>query len=103
MMIRMENWERLTLEEMQGVVENNRKVHFKAKAQEEVYGIIEAVLKQQGYGKLSKGQKGVVRRYLSKITGLSRAQITRLIGRCRSGQRLRVKRRPRRRFARRYT
>jgi len=30
---------------------------------------------------LKKGQKGIVRRFLVKITGLSRAQITRLIQR----------------------
>ena len=58
MTIRRENWERLTLAEMKAFVENNRKVRFKAKAQEEAYRIIEAVLKEQGYRRLSKGAEG---------------------------------------------
>ena len=103
MTIHMENWERLTLEQMEVFVENNRKVHFKARVQEEAYRIIEAVLKDQAYRRLSKGQKGIVRRYLAKITGLSRAQVTRLIGRWRRDKQLRAQRVPRRRFARRYT
>jgi hypothetical protein len=103
MTIRMENWERLTLDEMEAFVENNRRVRFRAKTQEETYRTIEAVLKEQGYRKLSKGQKGVVRKYLAKITGLSRAQMTRLIERWSRTKRLPIERRPRRQFARRYT
>jgi hypothetical protein len=103
MTIRMENWERLDLAEMEAFVENNRKVRFRAKAQQEAYRIIEAVLKEHTYRRLHKGPKGIVRRYLAKITGLSRAQVTRLIQRWNSRKRLGIERRPRRRFARRYT
>jgi len=103
MTIRMENWERLTLDEMEAFVANNRKVRFKAKTQEEAYRIIESVLKDQGYRRLSKGQKGTVRKYLAKITGLSRSQVTRLIQRWSKLRRLQIKRKPRRRFARQYT
>src|SRR5215467_3430275 len=103
MTIRMENWERLTLDEMEAFVANNRKVRFKAKTQEEAYRIIEAVSKDQVYRRLSKGQKGTVRKYLAKITGLSRSQVTRLIQRWSKLRRLRVERQPRRRFARQYS
>jgi len=99
----MENWERLRLDEMEAFVENNRKVRFKAKTQEEAYRIIEAVLKEQVYRRLHKGQKGIVRKYLAKITGLSRSQMTRLIQRWNSVKRLHVQRQPRRQFARSYT
>src|ERR1017187_6383699 len=44
-----------------------------------IYGFIEALLKAQQYRRLSRGQRGVVRRFLTKVSGLSRAQITRLI------------------------
>jgi hypothetical protein len=57
----MENWERLSLAEMEAFVENNRKVRFSAKTQEVVHGMMEGVLKAQGYRRLSKGQKGIVR------------------------------------------
>lgn len=43
------------------------------------YELIERVLQGSGYRKLSKGEKGVVKRFLEKATGLSRAQITRWI------------------------
>lgn len=100
----MENWERLSLDEMEAFVENNRKVRFTAKTQEVAYRIIEAVLRQQDYRRLSKGQKGIVRRYLAKMTGLSRAQVTRLIQRWKSRKKLTSERAARRRrFARRYT
>jgi hypothetical protein len=39
------------------------------------------VLKGQHYSRLSKGQKGIVRRFLAKVTALSRAQMTRLMQR----------------------
>jgi len=99
----MENWERLTLAEMEVFVENNRKVRYEAKTQEVAYGVIEAVLKEHDYRRLNKGQKGIVRRYLARITGLSRAQVTGLIRRWMRRRGLRIERAPRRRFARRYT
>jgi transposase InsO family protein len=103
MTIRMENWEQLTLAEMEAFVENNRRMRYTAKTQAVAYGIIEGVLKAQGYRRLSKGQKGIVRRYLAKVTGLSRAQVTRLLQRWMTRKRLTVERAPRRKFARRYT
>jgi hypothetical protein len=47
---------------------------------EETYGLVEGTLQSQQYRKLNKGQKGIVRRFLIQVTGLSRAQITRLVG-----------------------
>ena len=45
--------------------------------------LIERVLRTQKYLGLTKKDKGIVRRYLVKISGLSKAQITRLIARWR--------------------
>jgi transposase InsO family protein len=68
-----------------------------------VYAWVERTLVRHEYGKLGRGDKGVVRQYLSRMTGLSRAQVTRLI----TGQRKtgKVKAPPyqRSKFARRYT
>ncbi|HMC62565.1 MAG TPA: hypothetical protein VKJ01_25455 [Candidatus Solibacter sp.] len=48
----------------------------------DVYRLIGRVLKAQPYRRLSKGlskgQRGIVRRFLGKITALSGAQLTRL-------------------------
>ncbi len=54
--------------------------HLSTGTREETYGLVEATLHSQQYQKLSKGQKGIVRRFLVKVTGLSRAQMTRLVG-----------------------
>ena len=103
MTITMQNLERLNLAEMQEFIEGSGRVDFIADGREAVYGFIERVLKAQPYRRLSKGQKGVVRRFLVKVTGLSRAQVTRLIAGWRRTRRVKVKAPCRRRFARRYT
>jgi hypothetical protein len=103
MTFRMENLERLSLAEMKFFVENNRRLRIAAKTQEVAHGVIQQVLKEQKYRRLSKGQKGIVRRYLAKITGLSRAQVTRLIGRWQRGEPMGPKRAQRRQFPARYT
>ena len=77
----MENLERLTLTEMQEFVEGNQAVRFLPEERAAAYGFIEAVLRAQRYRGLRKGQRGIVRRFLVKLTGRSRAQITRLLGR----------------------
>lgn len=103
MTIRMNNLERLTLSEMEEFVASNRHVTWTVLEGESVYLFIERVLKAQQYRRLSKGQKGTVRKFLAKVTDLSRAQMTRLIQRWMSTWR--IERKPARRpsFRRRYT
>ena len=103
MIIRMSNLERLTLAEMEEFVTTSRQVTWSAVEPGSVYKLIERVLKAQQYRRLSKGQRGVVRRFLAKITALSRAQLTRLIRRWTDTRR--IEREPPRRptFHRRYT
>src|ERR1019366_3036226 len=79
MTIHMKNLERLSLAEMQEFVQGSRKLTLSLEGQAAIYGFIEALLKAQQYRRLSRGQRGVVRRFLTKVSGLSRAQITRLI------------------------
>jgi hypothetical protein len=103
MTIRMNNLEQLTLAEMAEFVMSHRHLRWSATGQKSVYGLIEGVLKAQKYGHLNKGQKGVVKAFLAKVTALSRAQITRLIQRW--TQTKRIERQPGRQpsFPRRYT
>src|SRR5256712_7433426 len=81
MNITMQKIERLTLEQIREFVEGSRTIGFAAPKREAVYEFLERVLKSQQYRRLSRGQKGIVRRFLGKMTGLSRAQLTRWIGR----------------------
>ena len=103
MTIRMSNLERLTLAEMEEFVTTSRHVTWSAVDPGSVYKLIERVLKAQQYRRLSKGQRGIVKRFLAKITALSRAQLTRLIQRWMETRR--IERKPARRpsFHRRYT
>jgi len=56
-------------------------VRFQASQREEIYGWIERLLCQQEYSRQGRPARGLRRRYIGKITGLSRAQLTRLVGR----------------------
>lgn len=103
MNICMENLDRLTLAEMKEFVEGNRHVSYAAIEPESIYGFIERVLKRQKYRQLGKGQKGIVRQFIAKVTDLSRAQVTRLIAAWMQHRRIEKKAPQRPRFSSRYT
>ncbi len=72
---------------------------------EQAYAFIADTLEGLGYPRLKKRDKGLARRYLAKVSGLSRQQLTRLIARFRAQGRLEDHRHkpPARPFAKRYT
>jgi hypothetical protein len=75
------NDERLqTLEQVREFIKGNRAVEFKGLNAREKYTWTEEVLKRFRYQKLRKDGKGLIKGYLLKVTGYSRAQLTRLIG-----------------------
>jgi transposase InsO family protein len=99
----MQAREKLSLEQIRAFLEGTEEVAFEGRNQEEVYGWVEQTLRQQSYGELKRSGRGLVRRYLGKITGLSRAQITRLVTLYQSGEEVKPKPYRREQFARRYT
>lgn len=99
----MENLERLTLAQMQEFTEGNRDVEFKLEGRAAAYNFLEMVLKAQRYRSLSKGQRGIVRGFLTKVTGFSRSQLTRLLRRWRRTRRVAGPPTYRPCFPRRYT
>ena len=99
----MQNLESLSLAEMIKFLEGNRGVRFAVRGRDAVYAFIEAVLKAQRYRRLSKGERGIVRRFLAKVTDRSRAQLSRLIRRWRQTKQVAGKPSRRPRFPRRYT
>ena len=103
MTIRMSNLEQLTLAEMEEFVATSRHVTWSAVEPGSVYRLVERVLKAQPYRRLSKGQRGIVKRFLAKITALSRAQLTRLIRRWMDTRRIERKAARHPSFHRRYT
>jgi hypothetical protein len=60
-------------------------------------------LQVHSYGQQSRGKRGLLRRYVEKLTGLSRAQMTRLIGRYLNGGEVKERSYRRHRFRQRYT
>lgn len=94
-----------TLEQVRAFVEGSEAVDFAGAGREGIYALVRRTLVRLDYHRLGKPDKGLVRRYLGKVTGLSRAQLTRLIGRHRATGRIEDRRGgpPARPFARRYT
>lgn len=68
------------LEQIRALVAANGVVRFAGQRREEVYGWVERTLIRYQYAGLRKPDKGVIRLYIEQMMGLSRAQVTRLIG-----------------------
>lgn len=99
-MQRAESW---SLEQMEGFLEGSVEVDFTATGSSEIHPWLEQVLRGRKYERLGKPNRGLVKRFVGKICGLSRAQVTRLIG-CWLNEGCVVGRTAkRRRFARIYT
>ena len=76
---------------------------MEARTAEEARRIVSEVLSARAYSKLSRAEKGTVRRYLMRVTSYSRAQMERLIREYRHTGELKAKSAHRRKFPTRYT
>jgi len=98
------NDERLqTIEQVRQFLEGSEPLEFGGVSVEERYHWIEAVLGRFRYYRLKRAENGVIRRYIEKVSGYSRAQVSRLIGEYRRKGCLRKAQCRRHRFPRRYT
>ena len=102
-MISVHETEKLSLQQIEQFLLAAKEVRFEASQREEIYGWVERLLCQQEYMGQGRRARGLLRRYLSKMTGLSRAQLTRLVGRYLATGRVRIKTSNRHRFPTRYT
>jgi transposase InsO family protein len=75
----MGNAESLSREQIREFLKSSEPIEFAGCGRNEKYAWVERVLKAQNYGELSKPERGVVRAYVRKVTGMSEAQTTRLI------------------------
>ena len=92
----------LSLEQIRAFLEASEEVAFEGRNRDEVYGWVNRVLKEHRYEELGRAERGLLRRYVEKMTGLSRAQTTRLIGPYLRGEPVRPKAYRRHRFSARY-
>lgn len=81
MTINMDDTNITTLEQIREVLASAQRIAFKGARREELYGWIEAVLKRFDYFNLRRKAKGLVKAYLQRLSGRSRAQVTRLVTR----------------------
>jgi hypothetical protein len=93
-----------TLEDIRAFLGGSTQFDLSITDRAAAYRWIEDTLRQLRYAMLGKGDKGIVRAYLEKVTGLSRAQVTRLIGQFIKCGKVRDRRGPPAKpFLRRYT
>jgi len=95
--------EKLSLDQIEAFLNASAEIRFEGEHREQIYGWVEQVLRQQQYPKQSRKARGLLRRYLEKMTGLSRAQVTRLIARYQANGELQPSHYRRHRFPQRYT
>ena len=99
----MQNGEGLSQEQIQEFLRSSEPIEFAGGAREERYAWVERVLAAQKYGELGQRQRGLVRAYVQKVTGLSAAQTTRLIRAFLDPGSIRAQPYQRYRFAAKYT
>ena len=68
-----------SLDPVRAFLDSNEPVDFKPRSWAEAYAFVQRTLARFGYARLGKADKGALRRFLGKTTGLSRAQLTRLV------------------------
>jgi hypothetical protein len=101
--ISVENTEQLSLEQIRAFLQASQEVRFQATERGEIYGWLTRTLCHQQYWKQKRAVKGLLRQYCGRMTGLSRAQVTRLIARHQKDGQVKERNCRRNRFARRYT
>lgn len=105
MVIDMDEAQVRTVEQVRQVLQGTQALQFRAAEDDEGrYRWIEAVLWRLQYRRLRRADRGAVRAYLQRLSGYSRAQLTRLVSRWMAREPLAKNyRAPQHAFARRYT
>jgi transposase InsO family protein len=99
----MQGGEKLSLEQIRALLEASQEVRFTGHSREDVYDWVGKTLREHDYAKQGREVKGLLRSYVAKMTGQSRAQATRLIGKYLATGEVQPTAYRRRRFPKRYT
>jgi transposase InsO family protein len=103
MTITMDDTQITTLEQIQEVLGGSIGIAFKGIGRAQRYSWIESVLKRFDYFSLGRKGKGLLKAYMERLSGFSRAQLTRLVSRSLLDGGIRPLRASRHRFAAKYT
>lgn len=99
----MDDTKWMSLEQVRAFLAGAEPVEFTARGRTEVYMWVERMLVHYEYACRGKADKGLLRCYAGKMTGLSRAQVTRLIAAYTATGRVKASEYKRHQFAARYT
>ena len=72
----MDDSEAMSLEQIQAFLGGSGGLRLAGQRRQEVYGWVEQTLVRYQYGILPREGKGLIRRYVARMTGLSRSQVT---------------------------
>ena len=75
----MQNAESLSQEQIREFLKSSEAIEFVGCGRRDKYAWVERVLRAHNYGELGKRERGLVRAYVEKVTGMSVSQTTRLI------------------------
>ena len=104
MILKMHSHRLQTVEEIRPFLSGATSFDFEPQSRDDTCQWVRDSLRQLRYPSLGKADRGAVKACLEKVTGLSRAQVTRLIRQHRDTGRIRDRRgRPANAFSRRYT
>lgn len=99
----MNDSEARSLEQIRAFLANSEEWQFEGQKRTERYRWIEETLKRMDYAGLKRADKGVVRQYVGRLTGMSRAQVTRLVAAYVKTGKVEAAPYQRRKFPQRYT
>ena len=94
MIVKLKTQQLSSLEQVRSFMAGTDAVPFATPSHQDRHQWIAVSLKQFGYKRLRRAERGLIVRFLCKVSGYSRAQLTRLITQWRSGGRLRDRRGP---------
>ena len=93
----------MSIDELKAFLSSSDVLTFKGNSREETYAWIERTLRSYRYCSRPRSEKGLIRSYMQKITGISGSQLTRLIGQFRRTRHVRVRTYNRHCFPTKYT
>ena len=99
----MDDTKPISLEQMRAFVAASGSAEFQVEDRAEKYACVDRTLRHLDYPQLGRADKGLVKQYLSQLTGLCRPQLTRLIGGYAAKGSVTVAPYQRRKFTARYT
>ena len=103
MVITMNDSKLSSIVEIKRFLQESEAIEFKKRFRKETYQWIEETLKRFDYLYLGKKEKGLIKKYLKKVTGYSRPQVTRQIRQYRETGRVRLQEYKRNKFEKKYT